>query len=102
MTLWDILGFIVTTMMSIILALIGFIVSGLKDRLKELQLEHQTTEREVLKVKIDISERLHRDEWERYKASQEQKFEAMIDKLSDIREMLSKMQGKCIYQHKDE
>ena len=94
MTTWDVVGFIGMGLISIIMALIGFIIAGLKERLNAQTSKSDDLEKQLTHLKIDLTDRLHRDEWERYKESQDDRFERIFDKLEEIKDMIHTKQDK--------
>lgn len=95
MTTWDIVAFVGMGLISIILALVEMNrqrmvrdIDKLEDDIKELREKDE-------KFVAQISERIHRSEWDRFIEKQDRTVEGIFKMLAEIKDLIHTKQDKA-------
>ncbi|MDE2097813.1 MAG: hypothetical protein KGL39_11240 [Patescibacteria group bacterium] len=94
MTTWDTVAFIGMGAISIIMALLSMIISGLKDRLKESEQRLEDTQKCATNLSIKMAEYIHRSEWNSFQESQGLIVKDIFKAIGEIKDMLHTKQDK--------
>lgn len=94
MTIWDIVAFVGMGLISIILALVEMNRQRMVRDIDKLEADIEELRKKDEHFVVQISERIHRDEWTRFQERQDSVVREIFKALSEIRDLLHTKQDR--------
>ncbi len=95
MTTWDVVGFIGMGLISIITGLVEMNRRRMEKDIEKLEDEIKELREKDEKFVAQISERIHRSEWDRFIEKQDRTVEGIFKMLAEIKDLIHTKQDKA-------